>query len=249
MVRVAFDAVSYSYGRKRVIEGFSWELRDGVTGLIGPNGAGKTTLINLLVGIAKPDSGGIRVPTFGAQSQGGKARFGFVPQRFSVAAEMRVIDTIAYAAWVNGVERRECQRRATEVLETVDLLDQARSRVRSLSGGQRQRLGIAAGISHRPDLLVLDEPTVGLDPGQRVRAREVIQAIGLQIPVLLSTHLIEDVSHLCQRVGVIADGRLVFDGTMTELEELVGQTQQSGGLGSNFEVAYTKLIASMGSQG
>jgi ABC-2 type transport system ATP-binding protein len=248
-MKVNLEAVSFSYRRRpRVLREVSWQLGQGVTGLLGPNGAGKTTLINLLVGISKPSSGSISVTRHeGPSLPVSRANMGFVPQRFSVAAEMTAFDTIAYTAWINGVSARACARRAATVLETVGLEDQARMRVRELSGGQRQRLGLATALSHDPDVLVLDEPTVGLDPGQRVRAREIIAQIGRSVPVLLSTHLIEDVQHLCDRVGVLAGGHLAFDGTVAELEALMAEdASDSSGLGSRFERSYQSLIERMG---
>ncbi|WP_447001969.1 ATP-binding cassette domain-containing protein [Saccharothrix isguenensis] len=223
-----------------MLSGVDWTIDTGVTGLLGPNGAGKTTLLNLLVGLEKPASGAVR---FQGSSSG---TIGFVPQRFSLVGGMRVVDTVAYAAWVNGVDRRGCADAALRALAAVRLDDLAAARVRTLSGGQRQRLGVAAALAHDPDLLVLDEPTVGLDPAQRMRLREVIADIGRTRTVLLSTHLIEDISHLCQRVGVLAEGRLAFDGTEAELTELVDSTPSSGVLGSPFERAYHALVAKLG---
>lgn len=217
-----------------------WTIGPGVTGLLGPNGAGKTTLLNLLVGLEKPDSGTIRLP--GSSS----GTVGFVPQRFSLVGGMRVVDTVANAAWVNGVDRRECADAALRALTAVRLDDLVAARVRTLSGGRRRRLGVAAALAHEPDLIVLDEPTVGLDPAQRMRLREVIADIGRTRAVLLSTHLIEDISHLCQRVGVLAEGRPAFDGTEAELTELVDSTPSSGVLGSPFERAYHALVAKLG---
>lgn len=147
-----------------------------------------------------------------------RVRFGFVPQRWSVAGHMRVVDAVAYTAWVNGMPSRECGPAAYTALEEVALTDQAKDRVRTLSGGQRQRLGIAAGLAHDPEVLVLDEPTVGLDPAQRWRVRDMIAEIGRTRTVVLSSHLLDEFAHLCDRVGVLAAGRLVFDGTVAELE-------------------------------
>lgn len=141
----------------------------------------------------------------------------------------------------------ECGQAAQRALAEVELADRAGDRVRSLSGGQRQRLGIAAALAHRPQLVVLDEPTSGLDPGQRLRAREIISGLGERYTVVLSTHLIEDIANVCERVAVLAQGRLVFDGTVAELTALVDEADSSSGtLGSPFERAYESLISSLG---
>ena len=245
MATITLTDVVFRYGRHTVLDGLSWQVGDGITGLLGPNGAGKTTLLNLLVGLTRPTSGEVSVHT----PDGGRGRVGFVPQRFSLAGEMPVQDTVAYAAWINGVPRRACGAAATRALALVSLDDRITLPVRKLSGGQRQRLGLAAALAHEPDLLVLDEPTVGLDPGQRMRLREVIARVGERCVVLLSTHLIEDISHLCGRVGVLADGRLVFDGTEAELAARVAGTSTEGLLGSDFERSYYSLIADLGGGG
>ncbi|GGP34687.1 ATP-binding cassette domain-containing protein [Saccharothrix coeruleofusca] len=242
---VHVERVGFSYGRTEILRGVDWRIGLGVTGLLGPNGAGKTTLLNLLVGLARPTGGTI---TMRDGDRGAGFAVGFVPQRFSLAGEMRVLDTVAYAAWVNGVAREDCGKAAGTALEMVGLSDNARTRVRALSGGQRQRVGIAAALAHQPRLLVLDEPTAGLDPGQRLRLREVVAAIGATRAVLLSTHLIEDISHLCDRVGVLAGGRLVFDGTERELTALIDDTDATAAAsaGSRFERAYDALITGLG---
>ncbi len=219
------------YGRTRVLHGIDWDVHTGVTGLLGPNGAGKTTLLSVLVGLIQPSAGSVAV-------MGGEARLGFVPQRFSFAGGMRLVDAISYTAWINGVGRDAQEAAVGRALAAVDLADKAGDRVRTLSGGERQRAGIAAGLAHEPDVLVLDEPTVGLDAGQRWRVRDLIAEIGKTRPVILSTHLLEDVSYLCERVGVIAGGRLVFDGTVTDLE-VQGEMRERR---SPIEAGYERLL-------
>ncbi|MFJ6674722.1 ATP-binding cassette domain-containing protein [Actinosynnema sp. NPDC091369] len=241
-MRVLIDDVGFRYGRKSVLTGVKWSIGPGVTGLLGPNGAGKTTLLNLLVGVTKPHSG--RLLFEGHDHRPGS--IGFVPQRFSLVGGMTVLDTVSYSAWVNGIAENRCAAAAEAALRTVHLEEQARTKVRSLSGGQRQRVGVAAALAHEPEVLILDEPTVGLDPAQRLRLREVVADIGRSRTVLLSTHLIEDISHLCERVGVLAEGRLVFDGTEAELTALIEDSDSTGVLGSPFERAYRALVDRLG---
>ncbi len=225
------QGVVAGYGRTRVLHGIDWDVHPGVTGLLGPNGAGKTTLLSVLVGLLRPSAGSVAV-------MGGDARLGFVPQRFSFAGGMRLIDAISYTAWINGVAQDNQEAAARRALAAVDLTDKAGDRVKTLSGGERQRAGIAAGLAHDPDVLVLDEPTVGLDAGQRWRVRDLIAEIGKTRPVILSTHLLEDVSYLCERVAVISSGRRVFDGTVTDLE-LSGETRERR---SPIEAGYERLL-------
>lgn len=224
MVEIHLEGIDYSYGRKRVLRGLSWAIRPGVTGLLGENGAGKTTLMSVLVRLRKPQSGKVTIG-----GSGEEPTLGFVPQRFSMPGEMRLVDVVSYAAWLNGVPSRSCEGAALGALEAVDLAQNEETegsegvtrRVRSLSGGQRQRLGIAAGLAHQPDVLVLDEPTVGLDVRQRDRVISVIRDLGqLGRNVLLSTHMLNDVEATCQRVGVLVDGHITFDGTTAELRQV-----------------------------
>ncbi|MEU6642696.1 ATP-binding cassette domain-containing protein [Saccharomonospora sp. NPDC046836] len=240
---IKLEGIEFSYGRKQVLRNLNWVIRPGVTGLLGENGAGKTTLLSVLIGLLRPKAGTVSL----SDSTGSLPRFGFVPQRFSTPPEMRVIDTVSYATWVNGVGRKEADQAALTALEAVNLADRASARARSLSGGQRQRLGLAAGLAHDPDVLVLDEPTVGLDPTQRVRVREVIAALGRSRTVLLSTHVLEDVHHLCERVGVLAGGRIAFDGTVTEVKDaMANATEPDSGLESALERGYRTLLETLG---
>lgn len=240
MNTIELEGINVRYGRKHVLRDLEWTIRPGITGLLGENGAGKTTLLSVLAGLRRPDSG-----TVDFSEASAAPRFGFVPQRFSTPPEMRVMDTVSYAAWVNGLARRDSHDAAVRALEAVDLADRARDRVRSLSGGQRQRLGIAAGLAHAPDVLVLDEPTVGLDPAQRVRVREVVASLGRSRTVLLSTHVLEDVHHLCDRVGLLTGGRIAFDGTVSEIKHKM-HAQESGGLESALERGYRTLMDELG---
>lgn len=247
---VRLEDVSFSYGRTEALRDVTWHFGRGVTGLLGPNGAGKTTLLSLLVTLSRPRSGKIVIAGHDLGTAGGRAAarkmLGFVPQRFSLAAEMRVHDCVAYAGWMHGLPERDCDRAAERSLSEVGLTEFARRRVRGLSGGERQRLGLAAALAHDPAVVLLDEPTVGLDPGQRLRLRERIAAIGRDRTVVISSHLLEDIEHLCDRVGVIADGRLVFDGDIDELEKRIAQaSSESSALGSRFEQAYDSLIADL----
>ncbi|HPU14075.1 MAG TPA: ATP-binding cassette domain-containing protein [Aeromicrobium sp.] len=237
-----FADVSVSYRSKLVLDELSWEIGPGITGLLGPNGAGKSTLLHVALGMVRPRAGRVEMQVAGRQ-----ARVGFLPQRFSLAAEMTVRDTVAYTAWVNGVGSKECGKAADAAIDLVDLGDHRASRVRSLSGGQRQRVGIAAALAHNPEILILDEPTVGLDPGQRLRVRELIANVAGGRVVLLSTHLVEDIVHLCDQVAVITQGKIRFTGTPQSLEAMIDEDETTQTVfGSPFERAYNGLITSLG---
>jgi ABC-2 type transport system ATP-binding protein len=250
-MQVTIENVSFSYRRRKALNAVNWALDGGVTGLLGPNGAGKTTLLSLLVTLLKPKTGRISLGDHDLGTVSGRAKarrlLGFVPQRFSLASEMTVAETVAYAAWVHGLPDRDCAKAASRAIEEVALIDERAHPVRALSGGQRQRLGLAAALAHDPAVLILDEPTVGLDPGQRLKMRQRIAEIGEQRTVLLSSHLLEDIEHLCGRVGVLAQGRMVFDGDIGELDALIESTPaDTTVLGSRFERAYDSLITRLG---
>lgn len=243
---VEFEAIEFSYGRRRVLQELSWSLAPGFTGLLGPNGAGKTTLIKCLVGLAKPSRG--RITIDGSELADipmgtARSRIGYVPQRATAPGHMRVRQIVEYAAWLQGVPSGALGESAQRAVELLGLEDLAARRFRTLSGGERQRVMIGAGVAHRPRILVLDEPTVGLDPSHRLSVRRAIAQLDGIRSVLLSTHMLEDVEHLCSQVGVINDGQVRFSGSLTELlARVAGGQREGGGYGSAFEYAYEALV-------
>lgn len=214
------DDIHASYGRRVAVRGVSLRLTAGVHGLLGPNGAGKSTLFGVLAGTVRTTSGHV---TLGPDRLGAgadpsaRARVGFLPQRFDTVGSMTASAHVEFAAWANGVADDACPAAASWALGVVELDDLARRRVRTLSGGQRQRLGIACAIAHKPDLLLLDEPTVGLDPVQRMEVRRFLSRIGERAVVLVSTHMVEDLAQIADQVAVLVDGHVVFDGTVDAL--------------------------------
>jgi ABC-2 type transport system ATP-binding protein len=237
---ITVERITIAYGRKQVLHDVSWTIQPGVTGLLGPNGSGKTTLLSTIVGLRTPREGRIVVGSGDA-----RPRFGFVSQRFSMAAGMRLQDVVSYNAWLNDVESLERDGAVERALEFVDLLGKRDHKVKTLSGGQHQRAGIAAALAHDPDVLVLDEPTVGLDPTQRGRLRDLIAELGATRTVVVSTHLLDDVTKMCARVGVLRSGRLVFDGTVSKMEALT-DGQGPDERRSPIERAYEQLMATAG---
>ena len=234
-VSIHVENVVFGYRKRPVLKRLSWDLGPGFVGLLGPNGAGKTTLINCLVGLTTPDSGSIEI----AQ---GRAAIGYVQQRSAAPGHMRVRDAIEYSAWLQGVPSAELADAASEAVSLLGLDDLARRRFRTLSGGERQRVVIAAAVSHRPSILVLDEPTVGLDPSHRLAVRRAIKGLTHLECVLISTHLIEDVEHLCSHVGVLADGQIRFSGTVSALLSRYSAREGETTFGSAFETAYEDLV-------
>ncbi len=215
---VVLSRLVKNYGRTEVLRGIDLELGTGVIGLLGPNGAGKTTLLKLLATALAPTSGSLRVlgrhPADPVERLEIRRRLGYVPQEVGLYDNFTVYEFVDYIAilkeHVDRVARRAEVRR---VLAAVDLDDLRSKKIRKLSGGMRRRVVLAQSLLGDPQLLVLDEPTVGLDPEQRLRFRQIVSQHADRRCVVLSTHMTEDVEALCERVVVMDHGSVVFDGT------------------------------------
>ena len=225
MNTVTLTGVVKSYGHVRALSDVDLSLTPGVIGLLGPNGAGKTTMLRILATALAADSGSVRIlgqdPTTSAGQVAVRRRLGYVPQDTGFPRGFTAFAFIDYLAilkeWSDVAVRHDEVRR---VVDLVGLTDVATKRVNALSGGQRRRVVLAQALLGHPDLLVLDEPTAGLDPAQRGRLRDVVGRVGETATVVISTHQTEDVAALCERVVVLDGGRILFDGAVTEL---VGQ--------------------------
>ncbi|GGN81253.1 ABC transporter ATP-binding protein [Actinoplanes lobatus] len=222
MTTVTVQGVSKQYGSLTALDGVDLEIGVGVTGLLGPNGAGKSTLLRCLATALGPDSGSIRVrgfdPAVPAERTEVRRRIGYLPQNPGLYPNFTAYDLLDYVAVLKEMtDTRQRRAEVRRVLDEVELTDRAKTKVRKLSGGMRQRLGLAQALLGDPELLILDEPTVGLDPEQRMLFRALISRIGERRTVLLSTHQTEDVGALCERVVVMSGGRVVFEGSPREL--------------------------------
>ena len=219
---VEIRALSKSYGRAPALDGVDLDIGTGVVGLLGPNGAGKTTLLRILATALAPTSGTVRIlgndPGHAAGRLAIRRTLGYVPQEVGLYETFTVFDFIDYIAilkeHVDRAARREEVRR---VIDAVDLSDARSKRIRTLSGGMRRRVALAQSLLGDPEVLVLDEPTVGLDPEQRLRFRQIVSQHAERRCVILSTHMTEDVEALCERVIVMDRGKLTFDGTPGDL--------------------------------
>lgn len=213
---LVMDSLTFAYGRKEVLHGLTGQWLPGVVGLLGLNGAGKTTLLRVLATTATPSDGVLKIA--GQDPRHFRARprlrksLGYLPQDASWHPAFTVREFGHYFAWLHGVPRKQRKRRVDEVLDTVDLTRHVGQRLGRLSGGQRRRAMLVQALVHQPTVLVLDEPTAGLDPEQRVRLRTLVRAIAADRLVILSTHLVEDVGYTADRVVVLHEGRFVFDG-------------------------------------
>ena len=190
----------------------TFSVESGVFGLLGHNGAGKTTLMKLLATISKPTSGSISVCGFDTQKQGDEVRklIGYMPQELNMYPSLNVLDFVSYMAELKGIRN---PRKVMDVLEQVDMAQYAKRRINQLSGGMKRRVGIAQALVGDPHILIVDEPTAGLDPEERVRFRGILSRFAKDGKcVLLSTHIVEDVYQLCERLAVLRKGTLFFCG-------------------------------------
>jgi ABC-type multidrug transport system ATPase subunit len=222
---IQISNLTKAYGRKRALDGLDLTLGTGVTGLLGPNGAGKTTLLRCLATTLAPSSGTIEAyglnPANPVQRTALRRRLGYLPQDPGFYPHFTAFDLVDYVAILKEMtDRVRRHAEVRRVLAEVNLTDQARTKVRKLSGGMRQRLALAQALLGEPGLLILDEPTVGLDPEQRMLFRALVSRLGESRTVVLSTHQTEDVAALCERVVVMRAGRPVFDGTPGELAQV-----------------------------
>jgi len=215
--------LSQGYGRRTVFRGVDVDVGLGVTALLGPNGAGKTTLLRTLATVQPPRDGRLTVDgcdvVSEADARRARRRIGFLPQRFGFEPGMRVRDFVRYGAWLRGVPAGDWSEASRTALDRVGLADLAGQKMGRLSGGMRQRAAIAWAIVGEPPIVLLDEPTVGLDPQQRLRFRDIIAGLP-DTTVLLSTHLIDDVDAICDRVIVMHDGAIRFAGATSALKAL-----------------------------
>jgi ABC-2 type transport system ATP-binding protein len=212
-------------GSTQALAGVSLELGDGIYGLLGPNGAGKTTLMRILATVLAPDRGTVRLlgrdPADGAERPLIRARLGYMPQEPGFHQRFTAFEFVDYIAILKEMTvRRERHDEVRRVLDLVGLGDVAQRRIKALSGGMRRRVALAQALLGDPRLVILDEPTAGLDPEQRLRFRELISRLGEDRSVLISTHQTEDVAALCRQLVVLRRGEAVFAGAPRELAEV-----------------------------
>lgn len=206
----------YPSGKKALQDVSIHAISPGFIGILGPNGAGKTTLMKLMIAGLLPTKGEILLdgkPLL-SQEKRLKAKLGYLPQSFGMYDELTVWQFLDYMAALKGVKEKQA---VTDVLECTNMLQHKKVRISSLSGGQRQRVGIAQALLGNPELMILDEPTVGLDPEERVKFRNIFSEMAQDKIVFLSTHIVEDVQAVCSRVLVIYGGKVLYDGTPSGL--------------------------------
>lgn len=215
-MELKIDNLTKQYGNKTAIDQVSFSLIPGVTGLLGANGAGKSTLMRMVCGVMKPTSGSITLDQYDVTEKEYRNLIGYLPQDFGYYPEFTGMEFLLYVAALKGLDRQTAGMRSRELLEQVNLEKDGAKKIKTYSGGMKRRLGIAQALLNRPKLIVLDEPTAGLDPKERVRFRHIFEQLGRDNIVLLSTHIVSDIEKCADRVMVIKEGKKVFDGTEEE---------------------------------
>ena len=245
-MEIQLDNLTKQYGSRTAVDGVSIALKPGVYGLLGANGAGKTTLMRMICGVLEPSSGQIRADGKNIGQLGEKYydRLGYMPQNFGYYPDFTAREFLLYMAAVKGLDKKRAGNRADELLSTVNLTRMAGKKIRSFSGGMKQRLGIAQAELNDPELLILDEPTAGLDPKERVRFRNLISDLARNKTVILSTHIVSDISYIADTILLMKNGRFILTGSVDEVTgsingmvwETVTDEQTAKGLMSRFPV-------------
>jgi ABC-2 type transport system ATP-binding protein len=218
------------FGKLVAVDGVGFHIDPGETyGLLGPNGAGKTTSISMIAGLLERDAGEVTVAgePMTTHSVRAKGALGYVPQDLAIYPDLSGRENLMFFARLYGMPTAQAKKRADEVLALTGLADRAGDQTKQYSGGMKRRLNIGIGLLHRPKLLILDEPTVGVDPQSRNAILESVEALsGAGMAVLYTTHYMEEAERLCDRIGIIDHGKLIAEGTRSELVSMVGEGDQ-----------------------
>lgn len=222
-MELQLQKLSKYYGKKCAVDNVNTVLTPGVYGLLGANGAGKTTLMRMLCGVLRPTSGriglnGRRVEELGERYY---SHLGYMPQDFGFYPDFTAREFLLYMAAAKGMDRKKAKRRTEELLELVNLRDVAGKKIRSYSGGMKQRLGIAQAELNNPSILILDEPTAGLDPKERVRFRNLISDFSTEKIVILSTHIVSDVSYIADTILMMKEGAFLLQEPMERVTDSI----------------------------
>lgn len=222
-MELRLDRLTKEYGSKIAVDDFSYSMHEGVYGLLGANGAGKTTLMRMICDIQTPTRGEVICDNYNIREMGEEYRnlLGYLPQNFGYYPNFTAEKFLLYMSSLKGLDKRFAKDRAEELLELVGLYPVRRKKIKTFSGGMKQRLGIAQALLNNPKILILDEPTAGLDPKERVRFRNLISSISKDKIVLLSTHIVSDVEYIAGHILVMKDGKIICQGAPEEIERKV----------------------------
>ncbi len=211
------NRLSKQYKNKIAVDRVSYTFEEGIYGLLGANGAGKTTFMRMLCGILEPTSGEVFYNGISVAAEEYRAALGYLPQDFGYYPGFTGYDFLLYMAALKGLGRGHAKKKAKELLRFVSLEDMAKKKIKTYSGGMKQRLGIAQALLNDPKILILDEPTAGLDPKERVRFRNLLEGLGRDTIVVLSTHIVSDVDKIADAILLMKDGQMIFQGKREEI--------------------------------
>ena len=211
-MEIKADRLTKRYKNIIAADRLTFTLQKGVTGLLGANGAGKTTLMRMICGILEPTEGTVTYDGIPVTEESYRNILGYLPQDFGYYPDFTGMDFLMYFSALKGLGRKDAKARTEELLHIVGLSDAAKKKIKSYSGGMKQRLGIAQALINRPEVLIMDEPTAGLDPQERVRFRNLIGELGKNSIVLLSTHILSDIEHIADRVIMMKSGQIIWQG-------------------------------------
>ncbi len=217
-MEILISNLSKNYGKKTALKEVSMTIHSGMYGLLGRNGAGKTSLMRILATLSMPSSGEVSINGVSLKDTTKiREMVGYLPQDFSFYRNMSVYGAMDYLGLLSNISDNIRKDRIVTLLEQVNLIDDAKTKIKALSGGMKRRLGIAQALLHNPQILIVDEPTAGLDPEERIRFRNLLSEFADERIVILSTHISSDVESVCEKIGVLNNGRLIWDGSTEEL--------------------------------
>ncbi|MDX1476126.1 MAG: ATP-binding cassette domain-containing protein [Saprospiraceae bacterium] len=215
---IKITGLSKSYGLQKAVDDISFDVKPGeILGFLGPNGAGKTTTMKMITDYLAMDAGDIRIGGQSIRSANMRRHIGYLPENNPLYEEMPVIEYLSFCARLHGMSESEIPARIREMVRICGLDPEKHKKIGELSKGFRQRVGLAQAMIHDPAILILDEPTTGLDPNQRIEIRELIKSLGREKTVILSTHILPEVEETCDRILIIDQGKIVADGTVEML--------------------------------
>lgn len=214
---IEIKELSLRFGNKKILKNINCELKGGVYGILGPNGAGKTTLFRCMAGLYDHYTG--EILTDDRKKDHKRVNLGYLPQRFSIFQDLRVLDNMQYFAALQGIAKSDRKKRIADCLKAVNMEQYVNHKGSQLSGGMLRRIGIAQALLTDPEILLLDEPTVGLDPEERIHFKEIIAGLREDMIVMMATHILEDIESCCKMVVVMKDGEICFTGNSDALRK------------------------------
>lgn len=218
-MELSVDRLTKQFKNKIAVDRISCRFHPGIYGLLGGNGAGKTTFMRMLCGILVPTSGEVAFDGICVDTEEYRSILGYLPQDFGYYPNFTGLDFMLYMATIKGLGKKAAQKKSNELLKLVSLKEVDRKKIKTYSGGMKQRLGIAQALLGNPKILILDEPTAGLDPKERVKFRNLIKELGKDSIVILSTHIVSDVEHIADVILMMKDGQMIFQGKREEITE------------------------------